>query len=369
MAVRPHEMATGTRTNRAGQYPLDSLNHYMVYVPKQCVGTKRCPLIVFLPGAGYGASQVMVWQRPVADKYGMIILSPIGDNPNGIVDNTYNRPRADTAMKQILRQFAIDPDKIALVGRCAGGPPAIAWGGANLDVFSRIVAISGSGWIDTTDMDLRYKKKTEYLIDGGILDFQKGIFVDVKRLRQTGFYVKHILSIRNHNHQAEDYDFVGHLLQESWAKPNPRDRHAPTVVADPVPVLTTDALAQMTAFWTSFMKEPDSIRTTARMAHLREVLIPVAEEQPSAPMVDIAALAAKYPSVASDLKAAGLTAQQHDAYRVALIGLITFQQVNSEQRHLLSVEAGSVLWQNIRFIKMHPDEFKALEATNIWMTP
>jgi hypothetical protein len=358
-------MATGTHTDQAGQYPLDSLKYYTVYVPKQCVGTRRCPLIVFMPGAGYGADQVMIWQRPVADKYGMIILSP---TESRAFSSTEEQLRLDAALKQALQKFAIDPDKIVMTGRCATGPIALFWGGANLDVFSRIVDISGGGWADTSDVDPRHKK-SEYLYDGGIREARYD-FVNAQAHRRAGFHVKQILSIRDHDHQAEDYDFVGRLLQESWAKPNPAARHTPIVVADPVPVLTTDALTQMTAFWTSFMKEPDSIRTTARIAHLREVVVPVGKEQPSVLMVDIAALAAQYPSVAADLKAAGLTAQQHDAYRVALIGFITFQQVNAEQPLLLgSAEPTSVLGRNIRFIKAHPDEFNALEATKIWLTP
>src|SRR5881394_1430623 len=78
----------------------------------------------------------------------------------------------------------------------------------------------------------------------------------------------------------------------------------------------------MTIFWQSFMQEPDSIVTTALRAHLREVLMPVGEAPPSIVMVDIAALAAQYPSVAADLKKAGLTAAQHEAYRVALASAV-----------------------------------------------
>jgi hypothetical protein len=55
----------------------------------------------------------------------------------------------------------------------------------------------------------------------------------------------------------------------------------PQVVADPLPILTTEALAHMTAFWTRFQQEPESIKTTARRAHLREASVPVGEERPS----------------------------------------------------------------------------------------
>src|SRR5580704_9049179 len=75
LSVRPHEMATGTQNAQAGEQRLDSLNDYLVYVPKQCVGKKRVPLVVLLPGGGEDSRTVMDerWGRQLADKYGMIL--------------------------------------------------------------------------------------------------------------------------------------------------------------------------------------------------------------------------------------------------------------------------------------------------------
>jgi hypothetical protein len=93
---------------------------------------------------------------------------------------------------------------------------------------------------------------------------------------------------------------------------------APAVRASD-PILTVQALTQMTTFWTSFMKEPDSIQTDARLANQNRILVSVGERQVSVIKADMPALAAKYPSVAADLQAAGLTAQQEEAHRAALI--------------------------------------------------
>jgi hypothetical protein len=366
-------MATGTRTEQAGQYlldPKDSLNSYLVYVPERCVGAKRCPLVVFLPGAGYGGAEVMDWERPVADKYGTIVISPTRAGIDAIY-SAAEQLRFDTALKQVLKKFAIDPDKIALIGRCSTGPLALKWGGANLDVFSRIAAISGTGVPDTSDVNPQHRS-TEYLISDGLME--AGVGDDIvlqQQLRRAGFHVKHVLNMRSHAHQAEDYDFVGRWFQESWATPNPAARPAPTVIADPLPLLTTDALTHMTAFWTSFMHEPDSIRTVARRAHLKEVVVPLPNGVVSAPLVDIAALASIYPSVAADLEKAGLTAQQHDVYRVAMISAILSRIIRNEHTEGLSwpIEATSVLGKNVEFIGNHPDEYKALWATKIWDTP
>src|SRR6185312_9518260 len=76
LSIRPDEMATGTRTTKAGEYTLDSLPGYFVYVPKQAVGTRRVPLIVTLTGGGIDSRDVMDLEKPLADKYGMILFTP-----------------------------------------------------------------------------------------------------------------------------------------------------------------------------------------------------------------------------------------------------------------------------------------------------
>ena len=43
LTVRPHEMATGTLNAQAGKTVLAGFPDYFVYVPQQCVGTKRMP--------------------------------------------------------------------------------------------------------------------------------------------------------------------------------------------------------------------------------------------------------------------------------------------------------------------------------------
>ena len=85
------------------------------------------------------------------------------------------------------------------------------------------------------------------------------------------------MNFRGREPQAEDYAVWGRWLQESWALPDRAARPAPTVVVQPyedLPQLTPEVLRQMTTFWTSFQQEPESIRTTARRAHVREVVVP-----------------------------------------------------------------------------------------------
>ena len=62
----------------------------------------------------------------------------------------------------------------------------------------------------------------------------------------------------------------------------------------------------------------------------------------------MAALAAQYPSVAAKLQAAGLTARQHDAIRLALLSAKFAAMLNDPAT---TGAATSVLAQNVAFLK------------------
>lgn len=366
LTVRPRDLTPPTRNEWAGQFALDSLPvKYLVTIPVQC-WEKRCPLLVFLPGAGYGAEEVTLWVGPAMQKHGIILLAPSGatflEDPG--------KSHLDAALKQVLRKFAVDPDKIAIIGRCATGTEGIRLGVHNLDVFSRVGAISGQNDIasvSASGLDL-YKKKVEFFIDAGFPESQEG-FELARHLRSRGHAVTLAIDFRGHEHQEENYDFLAHWLQQSWAIPDRASRPVPAVVADPLPLLTPEVVKRMTAFWQSFMQEPDFVRIVGRRAHLREVVMPVGLEQPTVWMTDMAALAAHYPSVAADLQKAGLTAQQHDAYRVALFGAMATDQLPKDASTL---DSTSTLGKNLAFFRNHPDDFaprQPLWETHMWFTP
>ena len=127
------------------------------------------------------------------------------------------------------------------------------------------------------------------------------------------------------------------------------------------------------------MEEPDSIKTNARRPFVREVLFPVGKERISSLMVDMAAFADKYPSVAAALKEAKLTPQQHDAIRAALASAFIYQygietgaehQAGADSvRAFLGIDPASALAKNLEFISTHPDELASLEAAEMWQTP
>jgi hypothetical protein len=79
-------------------------------------------------------------------------------------------------------------------------------------------------------------------------------------------------------------------------------------------------------------------------------------------MTDMAALAARYPTVAADLQAAGLTATQHDAYRVALISALVGR---GTPKAAGVADPHSVLAQNMEFLRTHMDEVRTLARAGI----
>jgi len=102
-------------------------------------------------------------------------------------------------------------------------------------------------------------------------------------------------------------------------------------------------------------------------------------------MVDMPALAAKYPPVAIALKAVGLTPEDHDVYRAALAGTFAYGTAFNQPRveelarrgirpGRTRISADSVMaflgvtptspWAtNLAFMTAHPDEFTKLEGS------
>jgi hypothetical protein len=143
----------------------------------------------------------------IADKYGMITvgLQQLLDTSQTAV------ALLDQRLQQILRSFAIDPDKIAIVGRCGPGPGV--YGPLNPQVFSRVLTATIGDLPATAPAP-----RAEYLFPVGLLE--PGVdFWSVQRLRDRGYTVKHSLQFRSHAHTYEGYDFLGHWLQEI---PTPR---------------------------------------------------------------------------------------------------------------------------------------------------
>jgi hypothetical protein len=176
--------------------------------------------------------------------------------------------------------------------------------------------------------------------------------------------------------------------------PNSADRLAPVVVTTQLPALTSAVFAHMTDFWTRFLHEPAPISEIARKIYRREVVVPVGEKRVLMTMMDVPALAEKYPSVAAALKAAGVTPQEHEAYRVAIATALIDKQMlettaNLKQLHEhpttspnvslieraldaipnFTIDPSSVQGANVTFLDTHPEELGILFRTGMMTTP
>lgn len=361
LTVRPHEMATGTRTAQAGVHAVDSIPDFWVYVPQLCVGTRRCPLVVSLPGGGVLSTELLAFHRGMADRYGMLLLT------------TQERDQAerdiDAALKQVLRKYAIDSDKIALEGFSNGGSSALWLGRGNLDVFSRI-APQSPGWFSGEDGPLN--PATQFFVAGGLSEAGSPFFQypirAAQELRRAGHRVKQVVGLRGHTTTEEERALLWQWLQESWGMPGPAGpvppppAPAPRLAADALPLLTNQALVQ----WLTFLQKTGG-RFPERSAVdlLKEVTIPVGQERLSALIRDIPALAARDTVVAGVLAEIGLTAQQAEAYWIALISAKATS--GAGVLGVGSVAATSVLGRNVEFLDTHRDEL--VSWSEMWNTP
>jgi hypothetical protein len=345
LTVQPHVAATATRTERSGTFELAGM---MVDVPPQCVGARRCPLVLY-------SNDLPALLTQMGHTYGFITAA---------IDNVLRRNAAlDSALTVVLHTLAIDPDKIAIIGGSATGEQTADLAAANPDVFRRVLLYTQH---TGHPQRRRSTQTTEYYISGGLLE-AGAMLRDIQQLRDLGYPVTYTLQFRPHGHTVEDHDFMGHWLQETWAIPDPTQRPAPTNFGLP-PLLTVSALQQLTDFWRWFLQQPDSLRTVARRAHEREVALSVGNVQVSTVMTDMSALAAQFPAVAAEFKAIGLTPQQHDTYRAALAS-VRIVGTNWVVQEWAPIPETSAVARNLAFMYAHPDAFRALNATDIWSTP
>jgi predicted esterase len=334
LTVQPRVMATGTRTTQAGEHTLDSLPGYLVYVPARAVGTRRVPLVVSLAGGGISSRETMDLERPLADKYGWILFAP--DISDQVLDET-QVAQLDAGLKQILRTYAIDPEKIALTGMSNGGYAVLDLGCQNLAIFSAIAPLSPDPALPVacTDTSRPSAQRTPFYLSFGIGEpnaFATGTFAIASQLRKDGHPTQVALELRLHARRLQDKDQVWQWFQRSWT---PGARLTPTTVvtAKDVPRLTQEVLTKMTTFWTRFWQEPESIRR-ASMQYRKNLVMPVGTEQVSRyAMLDMPALAAHVSAVAADLTRAGLTPQQEEGYRLALLSARTSQVARTSWHH------------------------------------
>ncbi len=348
LTVRPHDMATATKNTQAGVQSLDSIPGALVYVPQPLLGIQRAPLVIVLTDSGVGVRREVDVLRPLADKYWMILL--VLDHPSPAV--------FDAALKQVLSKFAIDPEKIVLGGVSEGGAMALQFGRNNLDIFSRLAPMSASGITPYRESGPR-NPKTEVFLSAGIGEPSRVVddFLTVARQERTrGHAVKTVLNLRLHAERVNDHDHMWQWLRDSWATRRSEKLVGSTVATDVV--LTDTILDKMITFWTLVKTGQDSTRKIVLTAYPKELTVLIGEERVFVyDMVDLTAIASRFPWVAAALKETGMKLHQEEDYRRAIIGA---RATKVAERAVGVIPATVVMGKNLVFLKAHEEKFNTL---------
>lgn len=369
-AIRPQDLETNARTTAAGTFTLDSVPKARLYVPRQCVGT-RCPLLIYLHGAGMDGASTITRLRPAADRYGLLILGPSATTPwwngrNG-ADMPVNQRNLETALRETVHRVAVDRHRIALVGECNGGFPAHHWGFHNLDLFSRVGTISGELWDDSTIVVRTLIPRTtsaQFFVQESIVGGGDAVraYRRVQELRDNGNTVKYVVSTRGHGGVAADFMLLGRWLSDSWA-------HRTTMVVpiiDPLPRMTTALATKATDMAAKLAHEGKQVWEDGQHDDMQELTVPVGE-RPAVLAVDLLSLVKKYPAVATDLQSSGLTAQDYNAARLALIAALlgeTLHDVWQDPQGDMGV-----LGQNMAFVKAQPNMIETMHRLKFFEWP
>lgn len=125
--------------------------------------------------------------------------------------------------------------------------------------------------------------------------------------------------------------------------------------------LTTVSLRRMTVFWKNFFSEPTDIRDRATALHQMPLNLHVDRgaagvQDVTVTVVDMEAMAAKFPSVDADFQRAGLTPGQWMQLRTIL-----YTALLSNPEKITGPGAGNVI-----FVKLHTELINELKQAGMW---
>jgi predicted esterase len=125
---------------------LDPKRDALLYVPPTYTGVQQAPLAVMLHGAGGDAQHGMSLLKPVADPLGLILLAPYA---RGGTWDVIEKEHFDAdvlfitqALQQVINQYNINPNQLAIGGFSDGASYALSLGLINGALFTHILAFS-----------------------------------------------------------------------------------------------------------------------------------------------------------------------------------------------------------------------------------
>lgn len=125
---------------------------HLIYIPSGYAASERggWPLMVGLHGTAGDPEQVMGFQRltELADRYGYLLVCPYSSGTGDLHRRYVLQVLADTR-----RQFAIDPDRIFLLGISRGGAGVWGLGAAHPELWAGLALISPATRSDPAPLD------------------------------------------------------------------------------------------------------------------------------------------------------------------------------------------------------------------------
>ena len=162
---------------------------YTLFVPSTYDPQKPAPLVVDLHGLNITPLQQILFDGTTdfAERYGFIVLAPMGFNVSSWWGSRTGTPVATAAvkpggdvrysntelaeidtmtlLKEIRQHFAIDSDRIYLMGHSMGGAGTYYLGGKYNDIWAGLAPISGAGGIADGAAE-RYKSLPMLIMHG-----------------------------------------------------------------------------------------------------------------------------------------------------------------------------------------------------------
>jgi poly(3-hydroxybutyrate) depolymerase len=147
---------------------------YALFIPSGYAPGRPAPLIMDLHGLNITPLMQMLFDGTTdfAERYGFIVVAPMGFSLSGWWGARSGRSSelseldAMTVLKFIRQRYAVDGDRIYLMGHSMGGAGTYHLGGKYPDIWAGIAPISGAGGIADAAAAERYRSFATLLMHG-----------------------------------------------------------------------------------------------------------------------------------------------------------------------------------------------------------
>lgn len=166
---------------------------YALFVPSGYTPAKPAPLIVNLHGLNITPLMQMLFDGTTdfAERHGFIVVAPMGFSLSGWWGVRAGRPSelseldAMTVLTLIRQRYAIDSDRIYLMGHSMGGAGTYHLGAKHPEIWAGIAPISGAGGIGDAANAERYRSFATLLMHG-----EKDSIVNVAASRRAAMLLQ-----------------------------------------------------------------------------------------------------------------------------------------------------------------------------------